>query len=174
MLADRVENRPDYLLSLRLMRRLALVLAATAAATVMAASAPGSPPAAPCSPSPNDGGGPFSRGTPPVRAKIGSGHVLQGLVISTLDCKPIRGARVELWQANKKGTYVRAGSGTVFTNAAGRFRFQGPYPPAYEGVPPHIHLRIVAPAHEIHYTRVAPAPRAKTTSITVVLDAAAL
>ncbi|MFN0155555.1 MAG: intradiol ring-cleavage dioxygenase [Gaiella sp.] len=134
--------------------------------------ASGSRPNAPCSPSPNDGAGPFTRGTPPLRAKIGTGHVLRGLIVSTLDCKPIRGARVELWQSNKKGKYVRAGSGTVFTNAAGRFRFEGPFPPSYEGRPPHIHLRVTAPGHDILLTRAAPPPGARITSLTLVLDAA--
>lgn len=155
------------------MRRLLVpALVAALALGTGTAAAIGSGPNAPCSPSPNDGAGPFGRGTPPVRARIGSGHVLRGLVISTLDCKPVRGARVELWQANRKGMYVRAGSATVFTDAAGRFRFEGPYPPSYEGVPPHIHLRVSAAGHEILLTRAVPRRGARSTSLTLVLDAA--
>ena len=123
-----------------------LAVAATGAA------APGCPPTVP------DALGPFGRGMPPVRASIGKGHVLTGVVVSSLNCRPIRGARVELWQANAKGVYVRALSGTVITDRNGRFRFQGPYPALYEGTPPHIHLRVITPAHEVLLWRFIPAP----------------
>ena len=107
----------------------------------------------------SDGFGPFGRGSPPVRASIGKGHVLSGVILSTLNCKPIRGARVELWQANAKGRYVRATSATVLADRSGRFRFEGPYPASYDGGSPHIHMRVVAPAHEILLTRYEPARR---------------
>ena len=43
-----------------------------------------------CAPTTQDGFRPFGQGLPPVRAKIGTGHVLTGVVISSLDCKPRR------------------------------------------------------------------------------------
>ena len=116
-----------------------------------------------------DGFGPFGRGSPPMRASIGKGHVLTGVVLSSLSCKPIRGARVELWQANAKGKYVRATSGTVLTDRSGRFRFEGPYPTAYEGAPPHIHLRVVASGHEVLLSRYVPARGARRGSVRLVL-----
>ena len=109
-----------------------------------------------CKPTPEDAFGPFGRVTPPLRAKIGTGHVLTGVVLSALDCKPIRGARVEFWQANKQGVYTRATSGSVRTNAQGRFRFEGPYPASYGGRPAHIHIRVVAKFHELLLTRYEP------------------
>jgi len=127
------------------------------------AAAPGCPATIP------DGFGPFGRGSPPVRASIGKGHVLSGVVLSSLSCKPIRGARVELWQANAKGKYVRASSGTVLTDRGGRFRFEGPYPTAYESAPPHIHLRVVASGHEVLLSRYVPARRARSGSVRLVL-----
>jgi protocatechuate 3,4-dioxygenase beta subunit len=133
----------------------------TAAAT--ASAAPGCPATIP------DGFGPFGRGSPPVRASIGKGHVLTGVVLSALDCKPIPGARVELWQANAKGRYVRATSATVLVDRSGRFRFEGPYPASYEGRRPHIHLRIVASGHEVLLSRYEPARRARTGSVRLVL-----
>lgn len=114
-------------------------------------------PAAPgCPPTLDDGSGPFGRGAPPRRSKIGTGHVLTGLVLSSVDCKPLAGARIHLWQANRRGEYVRAGSGTVVTDRAGRFRFEGPRPVSYEGRPPHIHLRVVAAEHELLFSRYVP------------------
>ena len=79
--------------------------------------------------------------------------VLTGVVLSSVDCKPLAGARIHLWQANRRGEYVRSGSATVVTDKAGRFRFEGPPPVSYEGRPPHIHLRVVAAEHELLFTR---------------------
>lgn len=120
------------------------------------AGAASSAPVATCKPTPEDAFGPFGRVTPPLRAKIGTGHVLTGVVLSALDCKPIRGARVEFWQSNKQGVYTRSTSGSVRTNSLGRFRFEGPYPASYEGRPGHIHIRVVAKFHELLLTRYEP------------------
>lgn len=140
-----------------------VAMACVFAAAVTAAAAPGCPATTP------DGFGPFGRGSPPVRASIGKGHVLSGVILSALNCKPIPGARVELWQSNAKGRYVRATSGTVLADRSGRFRFEGPYPASYRGGPPHIHLRVVAPAHEILLSRYEPARGARSGSIRLVL-----
>ena len=48
---------------------------------------------------------------------------------------------------------MRSGSATVVTDKAGRFRFEGPPPVAYEGRPAHIHLRVVAADHELLFSR---------------------
>jgi protocatechuate 3,4-dioxygenase beta subunit len=122
-----------------------------------------------CRPTVPDAFGPFGRGSPPVRSSIGKGHVLTGVVVSAIDCKPIRGARVELWQANANGRYVRALSGTVLVDRNGRFRFEGPYPASYEGRPPHIHLRVVARGHEVLLSRYEPAGGARAGSVKLVL-----
>ncbi len=145
---------------------LALLLAgavlATVAVTASAATA--------CPSSVPDGFGPFGKGLPPARAKIGTGHVLTCVVLSSLDCKPIRRARIELWQANKQGRYVRAGSATVYTNAQGRFRLEGPLPPSYEGRPGHIHLRVSAPGHEQLLSRYEAASGARRGTVRLVLQ----
>jgi len=148
-----------------LRRAVAAIVVTTCALAVAAtgAAASGCPATVP------DAFGPFGRGVPPVRASIGKGHVLTGVVVSSLNCKPIRGARVELWQANAKGAYVRALSGTVKTDRIGRFRFEGPYPAQYEGAPPHIHLRVVAPAHEVLLTRYVPTRGARRGSVRLVV-----
>lgn len=150
--------------------RLLAYAAVVAVVGLVAAGVGVSAPAAPgCPPTLDDGAGPFGRGAPPRRAKIGTGHVLTGVVLSSVDCTPIAGARIHLWQSNRRGEYVRAGSATVVTDRAGRFRFEGPRPVSYEGRPPHIHLRVVANDHELLFTRYVPAPRAKRGSIRLVL-----
>jgi protocatechuate 3,4-dioxygenase beta subunit len=123
---------------------------------LLCAAAVNTAPAATCKPTPEDAFGPFTRVTPPFRAKIGTGHILTGVVLSALDCKPVRDARVEFWQSNKAGVYTRATSGSVRTNAAGRFQFEGPRPVSYEGRPAHIHIRVIAKFHELLLTRYEP------------------
>ena len=130
--------------------RAALALA-VAAAALMAAQAGAAPSAYECQPTINDGSGPFGRGMPPVRAKIGRGHVLTGIVLSAVNCAPLARAQVQIWYRGKNG-YTRATSATVMTGKDGRFRFESGRPQNY-GPPPHFHLRIVAPNHEVLQTR---------------------
>jgi protocatechuate 3,4-dioxygenase beta subunit len=149
--------------------RLLVGLAVVAAFAVQSVPAPASPLAQRCRPTPTDGFGPFGRGTPPQRAKIGTGHVLTGVVLSSLDCRPILRARVELWQAGRNGEYTRASSATVFTDRSGRFRFEGPFPTAYGGGPPHIHMRILARGHEQLLTRYEPPRGSRRGSVRLIL-----
>jgi len=107
-----------------------------------------------CAPTPNGGGGP-DRGTAPLRAKIGSGHVLTGTVLSP-SCKPVAGARVSFWQSNAKGVYTTAGRGAVVTDRSGRFRFEGPMPTPYDGRPAHIHIKVESRDFEPLYTEYEP------------------
>jgi protocatechuate 3,4-dioxygenase beta subunit len=125
------------------------VIAALSAGSVAAASHQTR-----CTPTANDGGGP-DRGIPPMRAKIGTGHVLTGVVLSP-SCAPIPGARVSFWQSNAKGVYSTAGRGAVVTSRSGRFRFEGPRPTTYDGRPGHIHIRVEAPGFEPLYTEYEP------------------
>ena len=140
-----------------------LVVGGALAVATTGAAAPGCPATIP------DGFGPFGRGSPPVRASMGKGHVLTGVVLSSLDCRPIPGARVEFWQANKKGAYVRALSATVLADRSGRFRFQGPYPASYEGRPAHIHLRVVATGYEPLLSRYEPPRGSRRGAVRLVL-----
>lgn len=152
------------------MRRLVAVGGSLVALALVAAGAGAPAPAAQrCAPTLDDGSGPFGRGAPPRRAKIGTGHVLTGVVLSSVDCRPLAGARIHLWQSNRRGQYVRAGSATVVTDRAGRFRFEGPRPVGYEGRQPHIHLRVVANNHELLFTRYVPSPGAKRGFVRLVL-----
>jgi protocatechuate 3,4-dioxygenase beta subunit len=142
-------------------KRLAPLLCALVAAGLASGPAGARPGAPGCTPTPEDFAGPFGRGAPPLRAKIGTGHVLTGVVLSALNCRPLRGAQVQLWQSNRQGRYTRAGSATVITDPAGRFRFEGPRPVSYEGREPHIHLRVIARFHRPLLSRYVPAGRSR-------------
>ena len=151
---------------MRLLATAACLIALGLSAAGTVASAPTAPG---CLPTLDDGAGPFGRGAPPRRAKIGTGHVLTGVILSSVDCRPLAGARIHLWQSNRQGQYVRSGSATVVSDRAGRFRFEGPRPVRYEGRSPHIHLRVVAADHELLFTRYVPSPGAKRGFVRLVL-----
>jgi protocatechuate 3,4-dioxygenase beta subunit len=70
--------------------------------------------------------------------------------------RPVGGARVELWQADRFGRYHHAGDegmprdenfqgyGIATADADGRFAFKTIRPVAYGGRPPHLHLKVSA------------------------------
>jgi protocatechuate 3,4-dioxygenase beta subunit len=148
-------------------RTLACLVTAAAAAGALAVTASGT--SAACEPTLGDGAGPFQqRGvTAPRRAKIGTGHVLNGRVLRAADCAPVAGALVVLWQAGPSG-YGPRGRGSVRTDRLGRFRFEGPVPASY-GRAPHIHLAVIHPAYEELVTRYVVRRGAKTGRMTLVL-----
>lgn len=138
-----------------------VAIVATAASVAVAVAQPG------CKPTLSDGAGPFTRLDAPRRAKIGTGHVLQGRVLGAGDCRPVRGALVYLWQAGPNG-YGPRGRGSVKTDQQGRFRFEGPVPTSY-GRAPHIHIAVVHPLFEEVLTRHVVRRGARSGRITIVL-----
>jgi protocatechuate 3,4-dioxygenase beta subunit len=143
----------------------AFLLVVAGASAALATAGLGAPSA--CKPTVGDGAGPFTRLDAPLRAKIGTGHVLNGRVLRAGDCAPVRGALVYLWQAGPNG-YGPRGRGSVRTDRLGRFRFQGPVPASYGGLP-HIHIAVVHPAYEELLMRHVVRRGAKTGRITIVL-----
>jgi hypothetical protein len=97
-----------------------------------------------CHPTPAAGLGPFYEPNAPVRSSVGKGHILTGVVKSSLDCSPIAGARIEFWLANTKGRYDDDHRATVFSDESGKYRFESNFPPGYSGRPSHIHMRVSA------------------------------
>ncbi len=95
----------------------------------------------------------------------GHGGQAQGTVlyftgrVLTPDGRPIAGAKVELWQADRFGRYHHAGDegqprdddfqgyGVATSDADGRFAFRTIRPVPYGGRPPHLHLKIMAVGH---------------------------
>ena len=146
-----------------------LATAAAAVAVGLALTTSGTSATLRCEPTETDGAGPFQQTPPtaPRRARIGSGHVLQGQILRASDCKPVVAATVVLWQAGPNG-YGPRGRGSVVTNRSGRFRFQGPVPTSYGG-PPHIHIAVLHPAYEELVSRYVVRRGAKTGRITLVL-----
>jgi protocatechuate 3,4-dioxygenase beta subunit len=77
-------------------------------------------------------------------------------VRSSADCRPIPGARVELWLAGPGG-YDDDHRATVIADDAGRYVFESGRPRPYERRPPHIHLRVAHPGFRTLVTQHYPA-----------------
>ena len=97
-----------------------------------------------CQPTPPDYLGPFYKAGAPVRASVGKGYELRGVVRSAADCRPIENARIELWLTNPDGDYDDDHRATVYSDDTGAYRFESNFPPGYSGRPPHIHIKISA------------------------------
>jgi hypothetical protein len=119
-----------------------VIVGVLVAASLWATSASGS--ASACKPTASDGFGPWARAVraAPRRAVFGSGFTLSGTVLHAGDCKPVKGAVVEVWQETPGVGYVRRGRASVLTDATGAFRIIGPVPRAEGGFAGHIHIRV--------------------------------
>ena len=95
-----------------------------------------------CTPTRADMLGPFYKPGAPVRSSVGKGYILSGVVRSSVDCKPLKGARIEFWLAGPDGEYDDDHRATVFSDSEGRYKFESNYPRPYAGRPPHIHIRV--------------------------------
>jgi hypothetical protein len=75
----------------------------------------------------------------PVRAKVGEGHVLTGVVKSSKDGRPIPGARLVFWLVGPDSNYDEAHRAKMFADGEGRYRLESNYPTRYTEAP-HIHV----------------------------------
>ena len=99
-----------------------------------------------CPPTEPDALGPFYKSDAPVRSKIGAGYILAGTVRSSVECSPVAGARIEMWQAGPDKEYDDAHRATLFSNTDGQYRLETHYPPRYSlWRPSHIHILVDAP-----------------------------
>ena len=84
--------------------------------------------------------------------------------VSDLDGRPVRGARVEIWQCDQQGHYHHPGDGDradrafqgfgrVAVDGEGRYRFRTIRPVAYGGRAPHIHVKVKLAARELLTTQ---------------------
>lgn len=116
-----------------------------------------------CVPTRPDALGPFYRAGAPARVDLagtepGEPMGLEGQVLDA-DCRPIPGAQVEVWQADREGDYhddrLRA---TLIADAEGRYAFTSIMPGRYlqaSGLrPAHIHFRVSASGFSTVVTQV--------------------
>ncbi len=122
-----------------------------------------------CRPTPPDVLGPFYRPNAPVRARVGKGYNLTGMVKSNRECNPINNAKIELWLTGPDGQYDDAHRAIIFSGNNGRYAFESNFPPGYSGRPPHIHMMISAPGFETLVTQHYPKMGAKGAVFDLVL-----
>jgi protocatechuate 3,4-dioxygenase beta subunit len=105
----------------------------------------------------------------PLRASVGSGYVLTGVVRATGSCQPIPEAQIELWLANDSAVYDDDHRATMLAGLEGEYRFESNPPPPYSGRPPHIHLRVSAPGYRPLVTQHYPQPGQTEATFDLVL-----
>ena len=93
-----------------------------------------------CRPTLDDGISPSYKPDAPERTVVGEGHVLTGVVISSVDCKPIANAKLEFWPEEAALGHPDSSRATFFTDQHGEYRFEC-------NPPEHIHMRISAPGY---------------------------
>jgi protocatechuate 3,4-dioxygenase beta subunit len=101
-----------------------------------------------CIPTAENAEGPFYMPGAPERFSTGSGLAVSGEVLSWPGCRPIPGARVEWWHADRSGEYVDSLRGAQKTGDNGGYAFTTSPPGIYPGRPPHIHFKVFAPGHK--------------------------
>jgi protocatechuate 3,4-dioxygenase beta subunit len=101
----------------------------------------------------SQGEGPYYTPNSPLKADFaadtapGEVLVLQGLVLDP-SCRPVAGAIVDLWHADRAGHYDKSGfslRGHQFTDAAGRYVFTTCTPGDYPGRARHFHVKVRGP-----------------------------
>ena len=105
--------------------------------------------------------GPFFKPKSPDRSDLrepatkGKLFELSGYVL-TKNCRPLRGAVVDLWHADEDGEYDNIGfryRGHVITEADGAFRFHTIMPALYPGRTRHYHVKVQAPGSRLLTTQ---------------------
>ena len=104
---------------------------------------------------------PFFKPSSPERSDLrepgSGGHQFQlsGSVL-TRSCRPLGGAVVDLWHADKNGEYDNIGfryRGHVITGPDGAFRFKTIVPAIYPGRTRHYHFKVQAPGSSLLTTQ---------------------
>lgn len=107
-----------------------------------------------CNLTPSDQEGPYYIADAPLKDSLypagtpGDTLIISGIV-RAVDCTPLVGTVVDVWQADATGEYdfsdAFIGRGRVMTDANGRYQFETILPAEYVPRPPHIHYRVSHP-----------------------------
>lgn len=93
-----------------------------------------------CRPTLDDGVSPSYIPDAPERSVVGQGHVLTGVVLSSVDCMPIPNVKLEFWPEEEGRGHPDPSRATLYTDQDGHYRFVC-------NPPEHIHMRISAPGY---------------------------
>jgi len=138
---------------------------ATTAGSATTAAPQALPPTPACDdgddPTPAQTEGPYFTPDSPERGSLleaglpGDRLTVAGTVLAT-DCRPLRRALLDFWQADAAGRYDNQGyrlRGHQFTDADGRFRLETVVPGRYPGRTRHIHVKVQAPDRPVLTTQ---------------------
>ena len=112
-------------------------------------------------PTPAQTEGPYFTPDSPERGSLleaglpGDRLTVAGTVLAT-DCRPLRRALLDFWQADAAGRYDNQGyrlRGHQFTDADSRFRLETVVPGLYPGRTRHIHVKVQAPNRPVLTTQ---------------------
>ncbi|RAI02136.1 intradiol ring-cleavage dioxygenase [Acuticoccus sediminis] len=106
--------------------------------------------------------GPYFRPGSPERTDVTEGRasgtpILIGGRVLDRDCRPLRRALVDLWQADEDGRYDTTGTylrGHQYTDGDGRWAFATIVPAPYTFRSMHIHFRVQRPGGDVLTTQV--------------------
>jgi hypothetical protein len=73
-----------------------------------------------CQPTFDDGVSPSYKPDTPERMVVGQGHVVTGVVLSSVDCKPIANAKLEFWPEEAGLGHPDSSRATFFSDENGR------------------------------------------------------
>ncbi|RJQ75689.1 dioxygenase [Pseudonocardiaceae bacterium YIM PH 21723] len=109
--------------------------------------------------------GPFYRPSSPQRIDLVESGISGALLtltgqVMTKDCRPVPGALLDFWQADRHGDYDNGGyrlRGHQFADVDGCYRLQTIVPRSYDGTggfrTPHIHLHVQRPGGKLLVTQ---------------------
>lgn len=98
-----------------------------------------------CIPTPQMFTGTHYKPDPPEMINISTGMSIRGRILSSKDCRPVAGARIEHWQAASDGFYTDRLRAWFRANDDGSYRFNTEWP----GAPtPHIHFIVSAKGYK--------------------------
>lgn len=145
------------------------VAVAVAALVLALPQARGSAGEAACVPTSPDSLGPFYKANAPERSSTGRGLLVTGTVRSASGCGSVPGVQIEWWSVNPRGSYDDDHRATQRADPEGRYRYETDFPVRYFGRPPHVHVRVTAPAHRTLVTQLYPTPGQTTLTADFVL-----
>lgn len=93
-----------------------------------------------CKPTLDDGVSPSYKPDASERTAVGQGHIVTGVVLSSMDCQPIANAKLEFWPEEEGLGHPDSSRATFYTDQNGGYRFEC-------NPPEHIHMRISAPGY---------------------------
>lgn len=122
-----------------------------------------------CTPTPVDDEGPFYRAGAPLGYTLGTGYRLSGRVLSATDCRPLAGAKIEVWLTGPDGRYAERWRTQFYAGRHGGYSFQSHFPGPYGSRPPHIHIVVNYPGFRELITQHYPTPGTGEATFDLVL-----